>query len=189
MKSVSEQIHATRNQLIEKAANFAIPCNDQTLQEFAGQLRNMDQFRYVDEAVASLPHLRVPEGFSHVKYTAYPVKGRGRHGELILDEGRYAGASIQAELLRLSVDKVICTGMVLSDLMDATIMGPARWIETFALPVKQPGVLELGLVLEPFEQNDGSFDARIKVAARLARENPRQDDVRPSASAPTDGQP
>lgn len=183
MRSISKQMSYIREQLIQHTEKIAKPCDSQTLQIFAAQLRNMDRFEYVAEAVASLHHVRVPDGFYHVSYTAYRIKAYGRHGELILDDGRDAGANIQATFIPLTLADVICGGQVRAGIMDATIMGPARWIETVALPVIRLGVLELGLVLEPYEQNDGSFEARLGADLRRSRERTRLLDARRAASA------
>lgn len=182
MRSISEQMSTLCEQLIEHTEEIAIPCDSQTLQLFADQLRNMDRFEYVADAVASLHHVRVPDGFYHVSYTAYRVKAYGQHGEFILDDGRDAGANILATLIPLTLEDVICGGQVRAGIMDATIMGPARWIETIALPVKRLGVLELGLVLESYEQNDGSFEARLRAYSRRSRERTRLLDARRAAS-------
>ena len=49
---------------------------------------------------------------------------------------------------------IICHGLVISAQEDCTSNGQGEWVETLALPIVDPGVLELGLVLLPRGTND-----------------------------------
>lgn len=146
-------------ELIAEAAAVAAPHSDRTVQEFVSQLRGLDKVAYVQDAVELFPGLQVPDGFYHTRFTGYEVLSRSDNGALNLSEPYELGDSIGDDLVSLTLYEVLLTGLTFSGMSDATSMGPGLWIESFALPIRDPGVLEIAMVLEPFERNDCSEEA------------------------------
>ncbi len=168
--TMSEQMAGAMAGLVERGADNAVHHDLQALQAFAHKLRGLGDMLDVDEAMALLPDLRVPEGFCHARYTVYEVTATGSNGEKLLGEPRYVGSHISGRLEQIELRDLVCSAAVFATSDQSTSMGPGRWIETFALPVTNPGTIELALVLEPYEVNDGSDRARIKAALRWAKD-------------------
>ncbi|WP_145916900.1 hypothetical protein [Erythrobacter sp. QSSC1-22B] len=158
--------------LVDRASDAAVTHDLQVLQDFAQKLRGLGDSQSDVEAVALLPGLRIPAGFCHARYTFFEVVGTQPHGEIVLGQPKYAGELISGSLAPLDLISLVRTALVFSADTGATSMGPGRWIESFALPIKDPGMLELALVLEPRESNDGSETARIEAAIRMVKARP-----------------
>jgi len=156
-------------ELIAEAAALAPPHSDRTVQEFVSQLRGLDKVAYVQDAVELFPGLQVPDGFYHARFTGYEVLSRSDNGALNLSEPYELGACIMDDLVPLPLREVLSAGMLYSWTDDSTSMGPGLWIESFALPICDPGVLEIAMVLEPFERNDGSEAARRQAWRRYLK--------------------
>ena len=170
MATASEQMRIAMDKLVEQASEGAIDHDLQELQVFASQLRGLGDTENDDESMSLLPALRVPGGFRHARYTIYEVVEIGPQGELFLGQPKHAGEIIDSKLDPLDLRTLVRTASVLSRGTESTSMGPGRWLESFALPIRNPGMLELALVVEPREVNDGSFTARIQAAIRMVKE-------------------
>ena len=114
-----------------------------------------------------LDHRGDPEGFRHARYTIYEVIGKGPNGELLLGEPKPGGRLIDSKAGPLYLRRLVRTALIFSSNADTTSMGPGRWLESFALPIRDPGTFELALVVDPREINDGSFSARIQATMRM----------------------
>lgn len=167
--TVGDQMASAMAELIKRGAEGAVHHDMQVLQAFAHKLRGLGDTLDVDEAIALLPNLKVPEGFCHARYTVYEVTGTGPNGEKLLGEPRYVGSHIDSRLEQIELRDLVCSAAVFATTTQSTSMGPGRWIETFALPVANPGMIELALVLEPYEVNDGSDRARIQAELGWAK--------------------
>ena len=160
-----------RNDLISQAAELAEECCPQAMQDFAWRLRGLGNCHLTTEAMRLVPDLFLPADFFHVRYTTYEVIETGADGVYLLGKPNCAGELIQASLEPIELVDLVRTAQVMAESMYATSMGPGRWIESFALPIKDPGVFELALVVEPHEVNDGSEAARIKPASGSRKGN------------------
>lgn len=169
MSTLSNQMKAAMDDLIDQASEMESSYDMQALQVFAQQLRGIGDCRTDDEAMEALPKLRVPDGFRHARYTFFQVVGIGPNAEIILGQPRYAGEIISSRPEGIELRTLVRSALVLSAGTESTSMGPGRWLESFALPIRDPGMLELALVLEPREINDGSVLARIQAAIKLAQ--------------------
>lgn len=168
--TVGDQMASARRDLIERGAEGAVHHDMQVLQDFAHNLRELGDTLDVDEAMDLLPNLKVPAGFCHARYTVYEVTGTGPNGEMLLGEPSYSGSHVDSRLQQIELRELVCSAKVFATSDRSTSMGPGRWIETFALPTTTPGMIELALVLEPYEVNDGSDRARIQAELRWAKD-------------------
>ena len=181
MKSIGENLASVMDELVQQARQTAIEHDDRTLQEFARKLKGLGDAENDDETMGLLRGVSVPEGFRHARYTIYEVIGSGPNGELLLGDPKPGGRLIDGRMGCLDLKRLVRTALVFTSDPDTTSMGPGRWLESFALPIRDPGTLELGLVVEPREINDGSFPARVQATIRMVEE--RRTSVRKSRSA------
>ena len=170
MTRMGNQMHAAIAALIKKGSEWACDHDEQELHAFAKQLRGVGDAKFTDECLELLPELQVPKGFCHARYTVYEVIGTKLNGEYILAEPRYAGGITSSVMKTIDLGEIVTTALVLCADISATSMGPGRWLETFALPIIDRGVMELALILEPLECNDGTFLGRLMTAIKLSRE-------------------
>lgn len=84
--TLGDQTASAMAELIERGAESAVHHDMQVLQGFAHKLRGLGDTLDVDEAIALLPDMKVPEGFCHARYTVYEVTGTGPNGEKLLGE-------------------------------------------------------------------------------------------------------
>lgn len=103
----------------------------------------------------ALSNLEIPGHFVHARFTTYEVVERGSNDKITLGDPKLAGSFVHSQMTPLDLRNLVRMGMNISDRESATSMGPGRWIESFALPVKIPGMLEIALVLDPIEIYDG----------------------------------
>ena len=115
---------------------------------FAAHLRGLGNLTN-DQAMQKLCITKIPGDFRHVRFTIYEVITEGRNGEIMLGEAKGGGAMIDPMLQPLELYQLVHTALLVSDMSEATSNGQGEWLDTFALPIKNPGVLELGLVLKP----------------------------------------
>lgn len=170
MTKLGNQMHGAIAELIRRGAEIAGPHDEDELQAFAKQLRGFGDTIYTSEALALLsPDLRVPECFFHVRFTIYEVIGTKPNGEHILAEPRSSGGVTKGVLETIELQTLLGWALTIVMSEDATSMGPGRWLQSFALPVKTRGVMELAMVLEPCEINDGSFIARVQAIRNRLR--------------------
>lgn len=169
MQSFGEQTQNTIDDLVEQASMMAGDYDFHALQVFAQQLRGLGDSRNDRESLSLLPKLRMPKGFYHARYTVHEVTGTGRHGEPLLGHPAYLGEVIDSKLRPLDLITLVRSALVFTNCIAATSMGPGRWIESFALPIRTPSMFELALVVEPREINDGSERARIQAALNFAK--------------------
>ena len=181
MKSIGENLASVMDELVQQARHTAIEHDDRTLQEFAWKLKGLGDAENDDETMGLLRGVSVPEGFRHARYTIYEVNGSGPNGELLLGDPKPGGRLIDGRMGCLDLKRLVRTALVFTSDPDTTSMGPGRWLESFTLPIRDPGTLELGLVVEPREINDGSFPARVQATIRMVEE--RRTSVRKSRSA------
>ncbi|HEV7310964.1 hypothetical protein [Sphingopyxis sp.] len=170
MTKIGNQMHAAIAALIKKGSEWACDHDEQELHAFAKQLRGVGDAKTTDECLEILPELQVPQGFCHARYTIYEVIGTKLNGEHLLSEPKYAGGITSSVMKPIELGKIVSTALVFSSDISATSMGQGRWLETFALPIIDRGVMELALVLEPLECNDGTFLGRLLTAIKLGRE-------------------
>ena len=167
MKNIGEHLALVMEGLVQEAKLTAIEHDNRTLQEFAAKLRGLGDTENDEETMALLQGVSVPEGFRHARYTIYEVTGKGPNGELLLGEPKPGGRLIDSKAGPLDLRRLVRTALIFSRNADTTSMGPGRWLESFALPIRDPGTFELALVVEPREINDGSFSARIQATMRM----------------------
>lgn len=187
MPRIAEQMNSAMDDLIERAADNAVDYDMHELQAFASWLRGLGDAENDIERMALLPGVRVPQGFCHARYTIYEVEGRKANGEFVLAPPKPAGKLITGWGEPLDLTSLVRFASVLASSYTATSMGPGRWLESFALPIKNAGMFELALVVEPREVNDGSFSARIDAEIRMVKartKGPRglPTPIRPSCS-------
>lgn len=175
MISIAEKMNLAMDDLVEQAADCAVEYDMQELQAFASRLRGLGDTENDDEAMALLPGVHLPMGFFHARYTIYEVKGRGTNGELLLAPPKPAGELITGWGDPLDLTSLVRFASILASSYTATSTGPGRWLESFALPIKNPGMFELALVVEPREINDGSFSARIDAEIRMVKARTARD--------------
>lgn len=185
--TIADQMASAMAELVERGAEAAVHHDMHDLQAFAQKLRGLGEALDADEAMALLPDLKMPEGFCHARYTVYEVTAAGPNGEKLLGNPRYVGSHISGRLEQIGLKDLIRSAMVFATTTQSTSMGPGRWIETFALPVANPGMIELALVLEPYEINDGSERARIGAALRLAKADNRRRLIKRASPHPLRG--
>lgn len=153
MSKTGNAMLAICEQAIARTAEVVEPHNPERVAAFAHKLRGLGNLK-VAEALELVPGLRVPGDFRHARYTRFEVIERKPSGELVLGEGRYGGEVVSPSLEAITMERIVCHGIVISMQEDCTSNGQGEWVETLALPIIDPGVLELGLVLLPRGTND-----------------------------------
>lgn len=152
--------------LVAESGKRTKPISEQVIRDFVSRLRGLDKVFYYDDALDLFPELVVPDGLFHARFTGYEVLSRSESGALNLSEPYELGGCIMDDCVPLPLRDVLSAGLLYAGMDDATSMGPGLWFESFALPIVDPGVLEIAMVLEPFERNDGSETARRRAKKR-----------------------
>lgn len=123
--------------IIAATAAIVAPHCPVELDAFALELCNVGQ-RTPDEAADFIEGKTVPGDFRH--YRIYDLAD----DMLILE-------SIAFFLDPVEFGEIVINVLVLAKMSDATPQGPGTWVETVALPVVDPGVLELGVRFIPLD--------------------------------------
>jgi hypothetical protein len=124
---------------------------DQELSSFASQLCGLGGME-VDHAVAMLDDLNVPSGYQHIRLTIFKTVEYASNGHRILGDGVDGGTMVDTWEEQLDLSEIVLNCQCAASMETYYTECETVWADTFALPTKAAGVLELGLVLEPISR-------------------------------------
>ncbi len=134
---IVEQMMSMCDDLVAEAADLVEPHDHAAIEAFADELCGL-QGLGLDELRVRLGGLKIPGDFRHLRL----------HN---LSNGMPWGGQYSMRQERLTLDELIIMMCVVTDRDDVTLQGRGVWSETVALPVRDPGVLELGLRFQPLQ--------------------------------------
>ncbi|NJR80053.1 hypothetical protein [Sphingomonas corticis] len=134
-KKLVEQCLDACDELVATTAELVGPHDKAELEAFALKLCGLEGLDY-DDLVARLHGVTIPGDFRHVRVTN-------------LNDGREWFASFSVDQRPLELEQILLDMACSLDHEEATASGRGVWTETVALPVLDPGVLELGVRFLP----------------------------------------
>jgi hypothetical protein len=133
-KAIVRTLVAERERLIEEAASIVEPHDFAEVEAFAAKLTGLGGLSH-QEMLAECAGIEVPRDFRHLRLTN-------------LNRNLLWGGRVSCSHAPLTLkDVLLHIGTVMND-REATEHGRGFWARTVALPVVNPGVLELGLIFE-----------------------------------------
>lgn len=149
MKNNIKSLYEFRDELIDAGKYFSHGYDQNEANTFISHLRDLHRFSISPEAADHFKHLSVPKGVLHVRFRSFELLGRQENGNPIISDEIYYLGCISATLKTIELERLLATGMSLSHYRQATTKGPGNWLESFPLPMRTPGMMEIGIILEP----------------------------------------
>lgn len=134
---VVEQMFDICDELVAQAADLVEPHDDNDLAAFAERLCGLEGMD-LDELRPHLAGLEIPGDFRHLRLHNL-TNGMPWGGRYCMDQSR------------LTLDELLIIIVCVIPRDDLTPQGPGVWTGTVALPIMDPGVLELGLIFQPLQ--------------------------------------